>query len=201
LNINPDIIDSSSVVFTLNENNWLSYDSPLESMYSVPQDGQVDIAVTRVSNASTDGLGIIGTLEFIIEDELEGFKRSQLLNNSSLVKMNNIISTNAFGEYVSHPIYEDVIKFNVEEEDLEEELSLSVSITPNPTAGFVRIESETYSIDRIEILDALGRNVFSQDKSTSRFHDLDISSLQQGVYFVRITSNGTTTVKKLEKID
>ena len=114
---------------------------------------------------------------------------------------NNIVSTNAFGEYASHPIYEDIIKFNVEEEDLEEELSLSVNITPNPTAGFVRIESETYSLDRIELIDALGRNVLTQNKSVSRFHDLDISSLQQGVYFVRITSNGTSTVKKLEKID
>ena len=92
LNINPDIIDSSSVIFTSYDVNWLGYESPLESMYSVPQDGQVDIGITRVNNVSTDGVGIIGKLEFIVEDEVSGFKRSELLN-SSLVSMNTVSYT------------------------------------------------------------------------------------------------------------
>jgi len=200
LNINPDIIDSSSVIFTLYDDNWLSYESPLESMYSVPKDGQVDIGVSRISNVSTDGVGIIGKLEFIVEDEVVGFKRSSL-SNSSMISMNNIISTNEYGEYHAHPIYEDAITFNEGDRLDENELNISINVSPNPTSGLLTIESEKYSIDNIELIDALGRVLHESQYSNTRSHSIDITSFNQGTYFVRITSNGKTTVKKIQKID
>jgi len=201
LNINPDIIDSSSVIFTLYDDNWLGYESPLESMYSVPQDGQVDIGISRVNNVSADGVGIIGKLEFIVEDEIVGFKRSSLLNTSSVVTMNNILSTNEYGEYHSHPVFSDDIKLSQDGRYDQEDLDVSMTLSPNPTLGLLLIESDKYSIDNIEIIDALGRVILTEQRSSERIYNIDISSFNQGTYFVRIASNGKTTVKKIQKID
>ena len=201
LNINPDIIDSSSVVFTPYYDSWLGYESPLESMYSVPKDGQVDIGITRINNISADGIGVIGTLEFIIEDEIEGFKRSSLIEQSSLVTMNNIISTNEFGEYHIHPVFSDEIQLSQDGRFDEDDLNQSITAFPNPTTGFLTIESDKYSIDKIEFIDALGRLVHMTYGSDTKTYNLDISSFNQGTYFVRISSNDRTTVKKIQKID
>jgi len=200
-NFDPEIIDSSSVIFTLYDDNWLEYGSPLQSMYTVPQDGQVDIGVSRISNASTDGFGVIGKLEFIVEDDIAGFKRSSISNNGSLVSMSQIISTNEKGEYISHPNFEDELIFNSEDENLEEEINSSLSVSPNPTTGLFTIESDKYSIDEVNVIDALGRVLFTDSQAYSKAYNLDITSFNQGVYFVKVTSNGHTFIKKVQKIN
>jgi len=201
LNFDPELMDSASVKFTLYDDNWMGYQSPITQIATVPQDGQVDIGISRISNVSTDGLGVIGKLEFIVEDEVSGLKKRSQLQNSSLVTMSKIISTNEFGQYMTHPNFEDHILFNEDPTYNDEDLEQSIVVSPNPTTGIFTIESEKYNIDRIDVVDALGRAIFTTQKTYSQFYNLDISSYNQGVYFVRISSHGKTTVEKIQKID
>lgn len=203
-NINPDVIDSSSVNFYTHDNNWLSFQSPLYEFYTVPQDGQIDIAVSRVSNNSTDGIGLIGTLEFIIEDEIQGFKKkgnnilSQLGFN---IKMTEILSVNEKGHFSIHPNQSQYIKINSQNTLTDAELGHQVNIYPNPTASIITIDSETSNLDRVEVYDALGRTVLGYNLSTTHIEQLDLSTLDQGMYFIKVYSKGQVTTKKIQKID
>ena len=69
----------------------------------------------------------------------------------------------------------------------------SVSIYPNPANSTINIlNNSILSISKIEILDLLGRTVIS----TVNHETIDISSLPEGQYFVKIQGE-TTMVKKL----
>jgi hypothetical protein len=67
-----------------------------------------------------------------------------------------------------------------------------LEIFPNPTNGIISIDSE-YTIDYIVITDLNGRQILQIE---SPFSEIDISALEQGVYFIKIsTAEGAWTTK------
>ncbi|MCZ8197915.1 MAG: T9SS type A sorting domain-containing protein [Flavobacterium sp.] len=72
-----------------------------------------------------------------------------------------------------------------------------LSIFPNPTTGIVIISNEdNLSIDKIEILDILGKTVSVKTNNTSQ---VDISHLSNGIYIFKIYSGETVFQKKIIK--
>lgn len=200
-NINPGLIDSSSVNFYQYGDNWLSLNSPNRDFFNVPADGQIDIAVTRHSNGSADGFGIIGALEFIVEDEVTGLRRAGNIKES-IVQLTDIISVNEFGEYSSHPDYEQIIQVNSDRSLSEEEAELTietVNIYPNPSSRFITINSQS-SMDKIELIDALGQSIRTIKLPSVNNRDLDIHDLQDGLYFIRISNETKSVTKKFNKV-
>lgn len=78
-------------------------------------------------------------------------------------------------------------------DDIEEnKVDNSVSIYPNPANSMIKILNDNnLNITSIEIIDLTGRTVLTSDNTT----DIDVSSLPEGQYFVKIIGE-TTTVKK-----
>ena len=68
----------------------------------------------------------------------------------------------------------------------------AVKIFPNPTSGNVTVEVD--GLQKVEVIDALGRVVINQKNG-----NVDMSSLNNGIYSVRVTANGNTVVKKIAK--
>jgi len=68
----------------------------------------------------------------------------------------------------------------------------AVKIYPNPTNSTFTVESE--GLQKVEVIDALGRVVICQNHGS-----VDMSALNNGVYSVRVTANGCTAVKKIAK--
>jgi len=202
-NINPDIIDSSSVSFDPEVSNWLNYESPLYNFYNVPMDGQIDISISRISNTSADGIGIIGTLGFIIEEEVVGFKESFSNVNfrQELISMTDIISVNENGQFKRHPNQSETITINSGNFDIKEDLASQVKVYPNPTSSVFTIDAENLNIDRIEIYDALGQRINTSVLSKIYRYEVDLSNAIQGIYFVKVFSQGEIITKKIQKID
>lgn len=73
-----------------------------------------------------------------------------------------------------------------------------IGIYPNPASESVTIQCEgQIDIEQINVFDVNGRMVMSES-ATGQIHRLDISNLQQGIYFVKVqTSDGYMTNKKL----
>jgi len=192
-NMNPEWMDSSSVNFYLYDDNWLSYNSPTKDFQYVPQDGQVDIAVTRFSKGSADGFGVIGAIEFIVEDEVQGLKRSSAEAASLVLEMSNIISVNEYGKYSSHPSIRERVQSSSEDETQDYGLTeRSVVTFPNPTTGLVNISSKK-ALDKIEVIDAQGRLL-----QTHR--TIDLTPYDTGVYFLRLHSQDEILTKKITKL-
>jgi hypothetical protein len=71
----------------------------------------------------------------------------------------------------------------------------SIMIYPNPANDVVNVKSD-YNISRIEVLNFIGQTVYSENTVNSKLVKINTSSLQSGVYFVKVTtSKGIRTVK------
>jgi len=67
----------------------------------------------------------------------------------------------------------------------------AVNIYPNPTAGVFAVEAD--GLQKIEVIDAVGRVVMSQTSGDK----VNMSRLNNGVYMVRIIAHGQTSIKKV----
>jgi len=91
---------------------------------------------------------------------------------------------------------EETIKIGVNEMEKAEK----IVIYPNPTTGKLRVTSDELQVESIEIFDVYGRKLSSNHHITSSSHQkIDISHLQAGVYFVKITTEKGIITKKIVK--
>ena len=71
-----------------------------------------------------------------------------------------------------------------------------VAIFPNPTTGKVNISLENEIIDKVEIVDIVGKVVAVKPSSTTQ---IDINELANGIYIFKIYSGATVIQKKVIK--
>ena len=91
--------------------------------------------------------------------------------------------------------YIDDILLSDEIFGIDENSQLDFSIYPSPTTGALNIESES-TITQIEIYNQLGQLV----TSNSNQNTIDISSVNTGLYFVKLKDdNGNVTTQKVIK--
>ncbi len=77
----------------------------------------------------------------------------------------------------------------------------TIAIYPNPSTGIYNVSVNKLPIDTIEISDITGKkiDILKNIKTTDNETQLDLTALNAGIYFVRITSNNQTTTKKIIK--
>ena len=73
--------------------------------------------------------------------------------------------------------------------------AINTKIYPNPTQDYITIESE--NVDQVEVLDICGRELFATE--VRGILTIDMKEYEAGVYFVRLHSNGSTSVQKVIK--
>ena len=77
---------------------------------------------------------------------------------------------------------------------------LSLQIYPNPTSGQLTIESGEVKIGNVEIYDVIGKKIITHQMfQMSPEIVIDISHLQAGFYFLRITTEAGEVIKKVLK--
>jgi len=141
-------------------------------------DGDQDVLSTDQSGfvvwyENTDGNGVFGAFQFITwfscganSADTADFDGDGDLDVLSASSCENIITWQ-----------ENLRPLGIPEDKLAE-----FSVYPNPTTNFITIRSEN-NITKVEICNQLGQIIFSK----SHENEIDISSLQNGIYFVKIT--------------
>ncbi len=69
-----------------------------------------------------------------------------------------------------------------------------LTVYPNPSNGMVCVDWANQSIDRIEVLDAFGREILSLEESVSA---INISDLINGIYYLIIDNNSARAVVRI----
>lgn len=73
----------------------------------------------------------------------------------------------------------------------------NLSIYPNPAKEIITISLSNDNIRSIELIDFTGKKVLSQDMDIeTKTNSIDVSSLANGIYFIKIKSETNTTVTK-----
>ena len=81
---------------------------------------------------------------------------------------------------------------------INENLFENIKIYPNPTTGELTIDNEQLTINIVEVFDMLGRNHLSIINCPLSI-EINISHLQNGLYFVRIQTESGEVLKKVLK--
>ncbi len=79
---------------------------------------------------------------------------------------------------------------NLESNELE-----TAALYPNPAREVINISVSTIEIEEIRIFDGLGKQVFQQKGNTSE--SINVSNLDNGLYFVTLKANNLSVTKKL----
>ena len=96
----------------------------------------------------------------------------------------------------SNPTNDDRIGFTTGQAGIYDVESGTLTLYPNPATTSVSVNVTGMSGNvTLQIVDMNGRTVYSQ--SGSNEFKIDVSSLAQGAYFVRVTSEQQTAVRKL----
>ena len=78
---------------------------------------------------------------------------------------------------------------------VEENILNNVSIYPNPAEDFIMINSE--NVEFAEVIDIYGRVITASEINGET--RIDMSDFANGIYYVRLHSNGETAVQKVVK--
>jgi len=67
---------------------------------------------------------------------------------------------------------------------------------PNPTTGIINVEYSSKTPVQFDVINMLGKNVFSQNTNNTEKTTIDLSNLNKGIYFLQmITDSKTTSLK------
>jgi len=75
----------------------------------------------------------------------------------------------------------------------------NIQIFPNPTTGELQVTSYELQVTGVEIFDIYGRNLSSHTSYLSPHTSINISHLENGIYFVRVTTENGVFTKKILK--
>jgi PKD repeat protein len=156
------------------------------------------------NNALATGDGPVDTNEYMPDDEVT------ILGQGTLALAGHTFggwNTQANGQGTT---YQPAGTFNMPESDVSlyavwqtDNTSVNeiqyqeISVFPNPTNSFVTVSSNLGIINKIEVFDITGRSVYNNDVSTKSIQ-LDVSSLEKGIYLIRIETELGLAVKKLQ---
>jgi hypothetical protein len=77
---------------------------------------------------------------------------------------------------------------------------MKVSVYPNPNAGIFTLKSDFNNVEKIQIIDILGRVQYEQNLQTKELKygkNFIINNLPSGIYFVKLLSGNLTKSLKI----
>jgi hypothetical protein len=101
-------------------------------------------------------------------------------------------ASNYYGDYTKE------LSIEISPLGIEDILQNNLFVYPNPTTGKFTITNYKLRISNVEVFDIYGRNV-SNLISHSSNHQMDISNLPAGIYFVKMNTEKGIIVKKIVK--
>lgn len=78
--------------------------------------------------------------------------------------------------------------------------SNSISLYPNPTKDVVTIKSQNEKIKSVELITLEGASLFSQKFINAKTAQLDLRSYSSGFYFIKITGENYSVIKKVVRL-
>jgi len=80
------------------------------------------------------------------------------------------------------------------------EFSNEIKIYPNPTTGMLQVMSNELQVTSVEVFDVYGRKLINSQFSILNSQlKIDVSHLQVGIYFIKITTEKGITIQKIIK--
>ena len=188
IEFDPGMMDEAGVYVETNS-SWLG--EPGSELISInknfPNDGIIDVAISRTNQTNVGGFGQISYFIGIIDD-VAG--KSELEINITNVRV--ITNEESWVPVYAPPSIIDLTSNVTAVSDLD------IDVFPNPTidAFFVRNLS-TEDLQSISVYNTLGQLMTAKDEPTA-FERIDVSQWAPGIYFVELQLDGKQITKKIK---
>lgn len=154
----------------------------LDGVVTDPDDPDENIVYSLVSNSN--------------EDELTVTLNNKVLTLTRLSREEGVaalvlraVSNGQFIDFTVNVVMH-FVHDGVDENEME-----TISVYPNPAQDFIIVgTNQALSTQHIEVYNCLGQKVLSSTEN-----EINVSALESGVYFVRVTAEGKTVTKRFVK--
>lgn len=196
----PTLIQAGTMR-ALFDNTWLGSITSSDNLmidFNDHSNGRIDIAITLTQTANVSGFGSLGSLSFVIEENLAGKG-----NSASAIFLDlEIVNIHVIGNnMIPIPISSNRTMLNIFDDPSTGIVNRIadnqyVSVFPNPASSLVKISSKEVFVEAIEILDATGKLIHYVLNRENHISDISVKDYTRGVYFFKIyTSEGIETKK------
>ena len=197
LSIPTSLYDSSSLSMVYYDNSWFTDLSPGIGLTLQPVDGQIYTGFSRTNDA-VSGQGIIAELSFIVEEEVDGFKTNEKIQQITRnLFLDNAILEDEEGNKFALPSTSVPITINLtssENQVLEDKLV----VLPNPVSDQLRLHFNGKNIiNEVQIFDMMGRIVHNTIDVNSQSLDINTSTWVDGMYMLQVSTNKGVVTKKV----
>ncbi|MEM1322694.1 MAG: Ig-like domain-containing protein [Bacteroidota bacterium] len=196
LNFNSAIVKPGTFKIKFNPGSWLAYNSPTLDMTKLPFDGRAEAGISRTSAKSASGYGIIGTVEFVVEDIIDGLKIRDTSTLRIKPSMPNIM--NGDGNFEKLSVHDLVI--NLARPSAVAPIDEKQLLTfPNPTADVMNVyvngENE---IRELSVYTLTGQEVFYSGRLYSKQTTINMAEWNNGLYLLSAVTDEGVITKKIE---
>ena len=200
LSLQSYFVDSASLHHEFYTNSWLTNGGTSVQISKQVQDGQVETALSRIGFPNVSGIGKIATCDFIVEDDLDGLKRTYGMQTIPItIKLTDIVAMRADGTTINLQNTKTTVMLNIDSKNIQP-YNNNLNIYPNPAKHEVNISLVgNENISGYTIYNSLG--MIKENKLINHGNNIriDLNSYINGVYFIKIyTDNKKTYTKKIE---
>jgi hypothetical protein len=197
LDYNIDVVYEPSLQAEFLDQEWFGRGASTVNLYKKPWDGRLESGFVRANGNPVSGLGRTEILSFIVEDDIDVWRRDE--------------------EFIKVPFYfKNIIYMNqegvlVQLEDKTAYLNLGrkkntnvldekkLIIYPNPSSNYVNMHlNGNNEVISYKIFDLQGREIIKTDAVNPKSNQIDVSSLQNGLYLLRVETTLGPISKKIE---
>ncbi len=170
-------------MFNFHQDSWLAEGSPNISLGKVPWDGRIDAGFVKANGNGASGFGVIGTVVFIVEDDIEGFKSDNGLIHIPIKLESGVVMDN---NGVMYDV-EGAETYLTYDPGAPKADPYTLILYPNPATDQVNVHvNGKTTIKSLDIIDTQGRLIRSMKNIDSKHALVDVSSLPVGLYYIQV---------------
>jgi hypothetical protein len=208
-NYNPNFFVPQSVSIEYGNDTWLAYNSPTLSMSRNNFDetegvGLIETGFTRTSGVSATGLGKIGTVRFIVSDDINGFRPGEeemrvTVGGGSASMMNSA------GQTLGVNVGSATIVINLKpDEEVDENMPISedlLKVYPNPTQSIVNVHlNGGNEFERVVIYNLTGQQMYDSGNIKTNHKRVNVHQFGNGLYYMSVYTKTGVISKKFEVV-
>jgi hypothetical protein len=158
--------------------------------------GAIDAGLVRTTHTDTSGLGKVASLHFVLSNTITATKITLNITNSNKINSTGLSSSLTAGTF-------SVAITHANDIDQLSGSNVEIAVYPNPVQNNMQLAVSNAQINKFSLFDVLGNEVFDQIKPTPKpskegnSMTIDVSSLQNGVYFIQVKTTAGVLSKKV----
>ncbi len=200
---NEDIFVPESVSIDFSQSSWLTYNSPVLFMSHNNLEGKAEAGYTRTSGLSASGHGEIGTVKFIVSDDISGFRHDQ---ERYQLRVGDGVSSvmNSAGQTFGMNVRGANITIRIPGEDEKPSLSPDqLKLFPNPVSDYLTVFlNGQEEFEQVVVHNMSGQEMYNSGLMTvpQVKNQVDVSYMPQGLYVITVYTPSGLINKKFEII-